>query len=240
MESREVSSLKHQAVPVRGEQSFWGLSHISRLQTRIYTGLLVVVAVIGIPMLGIPSLRHRLYTRIHALYEATGPLSSPPIWAKVGENRHPFPAEFERPVVTRSPSALPGMIDLANRVYRPPETLPSPDAPSTPAPESQGLPETTATDDQATPEFRQGKIEQEAYEILLRSNETIAAMVKGSNPSLRFKLWYAAKRSADAFLVDLIFTQVSDNKEVHYIWEVKISSKEVKPESYNARALAKP
>jgi hypothetical protein len=223
---------------MRGEQSHWGLSHISRAQTRIYMGLLLIVVIIGIPILGIPSLRHRLYTRIHALYEATGPLASPPIWAKVGENRHPFPAEFERPVVTRSP--LPGMIDLANRVYRPPVTLPPPDASSTPAPESQSLPETSASDEQAAPEFKQGKIEQEAYDILLRSSEPIAALVKGSDPSLRFKLWYAAKRSADAFLVDLIFTQVPDNKEVHYIWEVKVSSKEVKPESYNARALARP
>jgi hypothetical protein len=240
MESRELSSLKHQAVPMRSEQGFWGLSHISRVQARVYMVLLVVVVVIGLPLLGIPSLRHRLYMRIHALYEATGPLASPPIWAKVGENRHPFPAEFERPVVTRSPLALPGMIDLTNRVYRPPGTSPPPDASSTPAPESQSLPETSASDDQAPPEFKQGKIEQEAYDILLRSSEPIAALVKGSDPSLRFKLWYAAKRSADAFLVDLIFTQVPDNKEVHYIWEVKVSSKEVKPESYNARALARP
>jgi hypothetical protein len=225
---------------MRGEQSLWGLSHISRAQSRIYMGLLLVVVVIGLPILGIPSLRHRLYTRIHALYEATGPLASPPIWAKIGENRHPFPAEFERPVVTRSPLSLPGMIDLTNRVYRPPVTVPPSDAPGAPAPESQSLPETSASDEQAAPEFKQGKIEQEAYDILLRSSEPIAALVKGSDPSLRFKLWYAAKRSADAFLVDLIFTQVPDNKEVHYIWEVKVSSKEVKPESHNARALARP
>jgi hypothetical protein len=238
MESRELSSSKHQAVPLRGQQNYWGRSHISRAQSRVYTGLLVVVVVIGIPILGIPSLRHRLYTRIHALYEATGPVASPPIWAKVGENRYPFPAEFERPVVTRSPSALPGMIDLANRVYRPPP--PPPDTPSSPPPEPQNLPETSPSDDETQPEFRQGKIEQEAYDILLRSSETIAGMVKGGNPSLRFKAWSAAKRSADAFLVDLTFTQFPDNKEVHYIWEVKMSSKEVKPESYNARALARP
>lgn len=225
---------------MRGEQVFWGLSRISRVQTRVYMALLVVVVVIGLPIVGIPSLRHRLYTRIHALYEATGPLASPPIWAKVGENRHPFPAEFERPVVTRSPSQLPGMIDLANRVYRPPAPAPRREAPSAPVPEPQSLPETSASDEPAAPEFKQGKIEQEAYDILLRSSETIAALVKGSDPSLRFKLWYAAKRTADAFLVDLIFTQVPDNKEVHYIWEVKVSSKEVKPESYNARALARP
>jgi hypothetical protein len=143
-------------------------------------------------------------------------------------------------VVTRSPLSLPGMIDLTNRVYRPPVTVPPSDAPGAPAPESQSLPETSASDEQAAPEFKQGKIEQEAYDILLRSSEPIAALVKGSDPSLRFKLWYAAKRSADAFLVDLIFTQVPDNKEVHYIWEVKVSSKEVKPESHNARALARP
>ena len=201
------------------------------------------MVVLGIPILGIPALRHRLYTRIQALYEATGPVGTPPVWAKVGENRHPFPVEFERPVVTRSPlfAAPPaGMIDLTHKVYRPPGMVPAPDsATSTPA-ESQSLPETGVTDDTAQPEFKQGKIEQEAYDIVLRSSETIAGMVKGSNPSLRFKLWYAAKRSADAFLVDLVFTQVPDNKEVHYIWEVKMTSKEVKPESYNARALAKP
>jgi hypothetical protein len=165
------------------------------------------------------------------------------VWAKVGENRHPFPAEFERPVVTRSPlipAPVPGMIDLSHKVYRPPGTVPELESASSAPAESQSSTETGIIDDTVQPEFKQGKIEQEAYDILLRSNETIAGMVKGSTPSLRFKLWSAAKRSADSFLVDLVFTQVPENKEVHYIWEVKLTSREVKPESYNARALAKP
>src|SRR5262249_14365056 len=155
--------------------------------------------------------------------------------------RYPFPAEFESPVVTRPPLQLPGpppgMIDLTHKVYRPHAAHPAPETHSSPPVEPQTPPETPPPDETAQPEFKQGKVEQEAYDILLHSSDTIAGLVKGSDPSLRFKLWSAAKRSADAFLVDLVFTQVADNKEVHYIWEVKMTSKEVKPESYNARAL---
>jgi len=90
----------------------------------------------------------------------------------------------------------------------------------------------------ADPVYGQGKPEQEAYDLLLKSNEALSGLIKGSNTGQRFKTWGAAKIEEDAFLVKLTFVQTSDNSEVQYIWRVKPASKEISPLSRNARALS--
>jgi hypothetical protein len=90
----------------------------------------------------------------------------------------------------------------------------------------------------ADPVYGQGKPEQEAYDLLLKSNEAISGLIKGSSVGLRFKTWGAAKIDDDAFLVRLTFVQTSDNSEVQYIWRVKPVSKEISPLSRNARVLS--
>lgn len=208
---------------------------IPGIQNRVYTGLMIFVVVIGVPLLGIPSVRNRLYTRVHSVYGAFGPLALkiPPAWAKVGENRYPVPVEFERPVVSRP--ELPRLVTMPNTVIRLGGDVP---VKGSKGADSQGeATQQSAATAPADPVYGQGKAEQEAYDLLLKSNETISGLVKGGNAGLRFKIWGAAKEGDDSFLVRLTFVQTSDNSEVQYIWRVK-PPKEVTPLSRNARALS--
>lgn len=211
-----------------------GRAHRSRIRSNIYTGLLIFIVVIGVPLLGIPSVRNRLYARVHSVYGALGPLpfKPSPAWAKVGENRYPVPVEFERP----RPQAS-GVILLPNTVIRMGGDVHVGESARAQAKvETSREPEAA---DSAAPEFRQGKSEQEAYDLLLKSNEAIAGLIKGNSAALRFKSWSGAKVADDAFLVNVSFLQVSDNTEVQYIWRINLVSKEITPLSRNARALSK-
>ncbi len=87
--------------------------------------------------------------------------------------------------------------------------------------------------------YGQGKIEQEAYDVLIKSSETVAGMVQGKDPSLRFKGWAAARTDEDNFLVRVTFTQTADKSDVPYIWQVKLVSKQVTPLNYYARSVPK-
>ena len=80
-------------------------------------------------------------------------------------------------------------------------------------------------------------MEQQAYDLLLKSNATVAGMVQGNNPSLRFKSWDAASRGDDTYRVRLKF-QSNGNPDEEYIWQVKIQANQVTPLSYNARSIS--
>lgn len=201
----------------------------------VMPAVLVFAVAVGLPMVTVPALRARLRSRIEKLREA---LSSPgvvsqPAFARVGENKEPFPAEYERPV-----SPVPqwrGVIDLAARTYRAEPPAAERSAPADPAPE----PEAAATDQEPT--FRQGPIEQQAYELLLQSNPVLASMAIGGDPTLRFRTWAAARAEEDdALLVKVTFTYLPDNSDREYIWKVKMLAKEVVPLSSYARSLSGP
>jgi hypothetical protein len=85
--------------------------------------------------------------------------------------------------------------------------------------------------------YQKGKEEQDAYDLLLKSNATVAGMVQGSNPSLKFKSWDAAIRGDDTYWVRLKF-QSEENPDEEYIWVVKPQAKEVTPLSHNARSIS--
>src|SRR5437867_10066349 len=208
-----------------------------RARYRVYMGLLLFVAIAGLPLTTVPILRHRFSARVQGLREALGPLpiKPAPAWAKVGENRYPFPAELARPVPNRPQYS--DVIDMSHIIYRARGGVAVPERPAQNERESAAKEE--PLNGEAPPEFRQGKVEREAYDLLLKTNATVAGMVNGSNPGLRFKTWTAAKAEEDAYLVDLTFTQLSDRAELHYTWRVKLSAKEVTPESYHARSLPK-
>ena len=154
--------------------------------------------------------------------------------ALVGENKYEFPAELVRPAPK---FASPGVLALpGSMVFRP-----RGEGSGRAATEASGEPaprEEESSGEKRAPEFRQGAAEKEAFDLLLKSHEGMAALVRGSNPSLRFKTWSAARSEEDAFLVDVTFAD--DGGEAHYVWRVKPSAKEVTPLSHNARALAKP
>jgi hypothetical protein len=201
-------------------------------------GMALFVVLVGLPLVAIPSLRHRLHARVQGFYASLDPRSfkPAPVWSKAGENRYPVPEAFRvpDPPVHR----LPRLIDLTAGTYRPASGEAPPTAET---PDSGWVPETSAASaGEAGPIFRQGEIEREAYDLLLKSSEAMARLVGGSDPSLRFKSWSAGKVEGDAYLVDVAFTGMAEDPETHFIWKVDLVAKKVVPMSRNARALPRP
>ncbi len=239
--TEESEDLKDQAAhlrayPVSANQR---PARADRFRDWFYLGLLAFVVVVGLPIVGVPSLRHRLAGRVQELRTAMSTDSSrpAPLTARVGENQDPLPKEYELPVLPRQPL----LATPAEHLYRmesgrkaePVQTS----EPRTTAPSDSDPSGSQAASADAEPVYRQGKLEQEAYDVLLKSSDLVAGMVQGKDPSLRFKSWSAAKTEDDAFLVRLVFTK--DNAEVPYIWQVKVVSKQITPLSYSARSLTK-
>ena len=229
-----------------------GFSRFYKGRQRIYGALLIFVLAAGLPMAALPSLRGRLLERFEKLKAAAagdvGPLS-----LNVGEYHEPFPAEFEKPAPPPSPpqeSVIDKVYSMAPGVYsRPPAAAgkrPAPQIakPAAPPPATveittPALPAASEAEPsgEAKLNYQTGTIEREAYELVLNSNSTIAGMVQGSNPALRFKSWDAAARGNDTYWVRIRF-QSEGNPDVDYIWQVKLGAKQVTPLSYNARTLS--
>jgi hypothetical protein len=225
-------------------------------------GLLVFVAVAGLPIIGVPSLRHRLSTRVMTLKEAMyGDIK--PATLEIGANHQPFPGEYERPV-PQMPS-IPTLSAVTGAVKSAP-LMPSAPAPATssarsagPRPrtasraakiETPGESTTPAAEEEspqsaeqaassAEPElkYQKGMAEQEAYNLLLKSYAAVAGLVQGSNPSLKFISWDAASRGEDVYWVRLKF-QSEGNPNAEYIWQIKLQSNEAAPLNYNARSIS--
>jgi hypothetical protein len=229
-----------------------GSSRFYKARQRIYGGLLLFVVVVGLPIVAVPSLRHKLATRVQLLKTAMSGVQNP-VMVQVGTNHEPFPAEYEKPVPL-APSIPPpphpvGVFSTAQGGYIPKRggartiaKVATKDAvPSSPASENSEITEQTETTlesgAEAQPKYQQGKIEQEAYHLLIQTNTTVAGMVQGNNPSLQFKSWDAAARGDEVYWVRLKF-QPEGKPEVEYIWQVKLQSKQVAPLSYNARAIS--
>jgi hypothetical protein len=212
-------------------------------------GLLVFVVVVGLPIIGVPYLRHRLSMRVMELKSGwAGDIK--PATLDVGANHEPFPAEYQKfvPPVPRPPdlAEVKRVFDMA------PPSQASPRSPRAssgltkikilpPLPEKTAEPVLQADSQMDKPaesalKYQKGKAEQDAYDLLLKSNAKVAKMVEGSDPSLKFKSWDAANRGEDIYWVRLKF-QSEENPEEEYIWQVKVQSNEVTPLSYNARSI---
>lgn len=229
----QASYFRHEGLPRHRR-----LNRYHALLYRVYFGLLLFVVVVGLPVVGIRSLRHRLATRITILREAWyggGRSAVPPIVAKVGENPEPLPKEYEIPLQTWGKG--PGTFEIPTPVFRAggqaasAQEAPKPRAEEAPEQAESGAGEVTLT-------YQQGETERQAYDIVLKSNESIAGLVQGKDPSLRFVKWAAARRDEDTYWVDLTFKSGSNGAEAHYIWQVTLSSGRVAPLSALARALA--
>jgi hypothetical protein len=222
------------------------------IRKRAYTGLLLFIVLVGLPMVAVPHLRNRLSGRIFELKAAISGDMKPAI-AQVGANHEGFPKEFEIPVpagpqIPPLPSVerkayvmiAPGVI--APSIRRVPGKPRIAEMPSTVIQSEPPVEQTLQADPGASQEaqsdikFQQGGGEKAAYDLLIRSDSTIGGMVKGSNPSLHFKSWDAAHKGEDVYLVRLRF-QSDGNPDAEYIWEVKIQTSEVTPLSYNAKNI---
>jgi hypothetical protein len=225
-----------------------------------YACLLVFVLVAGLSITVIPPLRHRLASRASALRAALVG-EKKPLSAQVGQNPEPLPPEFQRPA---PPAERALQLPPLDRIFTaekgkymrpssPPSALSSPRIPRTPgkvarseAPEEGNAEQNveagqsgTAAASSAESEikYQKGQMEQQAYDLLLKSNPTVAGMVQGSNPSLHFKSWDAASRGDDTYWVRLKF-QSNGNPDEDYIWQVRIQANQVTPLSYNARSIS--
>ena len=226
-----------------------------RRRRQISLGLLVFVVGVGLPLIGVSPLRRRLSTRVMALKSAmAGDIK--PATLGVGANHEPFPAEYQNPVPpapsfaafpqfkskvldAQSPGASaqnlipsrPRHASKAGRIDFPPPPV-NKSAESTEQTEGQ-----TASSPEPELKYEKGKAEQDAYELLLKSNATVAGMVEGRNPALKFKSWDAANRGEDTYWVRLKF-ESAGNPDQEYIWVVKLQSNEVTPLSHNARSIS--
>jgi len=211
-------------------------------------GLLLFVVIAGLPIIGVPSLRSRLSTRVLALKAAMAG-EKKPTSLQVGANQQPFPAEYEKPApqlpkfpelpqkpetaltIPAAPATRPRAGSFRTRI----ETIPQAASVST---ESEGrTDEEPAASKEPELKYQRGKAEQEAYDLLLQSNKTVAGMVQGSDPSVKCKSWDAANRGEDVYWVRLKF-QTEGNPDADYIWVVKLQSKEVTPLSHEARSIS--
>jgi hypothetical protein len=224
-----------------------------KIRGRFYTGLLLFVVVVGLPMIGIPSLRNRLSGRVQALKTAFAGEKAP-VSVKVGENREPFPSELDwhaavLPAAVANPSDK-GILISGGVIYRAAspsskhgspvvyetdklDVLPQPTSVSGQNPAENKAPEAAISDE---PQYAQGKQEQEAYNILLKMNSAAANIVQGNDPSRKFKSWAATKREDGVYWVRFkILT--TEKQDVDYIWQVRIETNQVIPLSHSARSL---
>lgn len=223
----------------------------------LYKGLLMFVVIGGLPLVGLPSLRLQLKTRVWTLGAAVmgQPPRQTPVKATVGENREPFPREYERAQAQERPSYLPKMDAQARSPHRiiiggeeskPREgtasapqgklTTPSVSVPSTVAAVPGESPSGAVSTDS---KYRKGKSEQEAYDLLLSANTTIAGMAKGSDPTLKFQDWAAADMGQESYYVMVTFVQTQENTVRKYIWSVNLTTKVIVPLSAYAREISK-
>jgi hypothetical protein len=212
-----------------------------RKRQRVSMALLLFVVIAGLPIVGVPQWRHRLSERVSTLKTAlSGEIK--PATLEVGANNNPFPREYENPEpVVPKPPVLPPMDRVFTAQPSPPVSRPRParetarikEPPPSPEPSEPAAETPPAA---AEPRYQQGKTEEEAYDLLLSSNPKVAGMVRGSDPSLKFKSWDALGRGDDVYWVRLKF-QSEEDPDAEYIWQVKIQSKEITPLSHNARTL---
>ena len=252
-ESLEPESQTSTMIPTAARERI----HFYRVRHRVYTGFLIFVVIAGLPVVAVPLLRHRLGDRVQVLRLAIVGGYSRMVTAKVGENTAPFPPEYDHAIPHRNYPQLPSYM---NSILTPPDVsqVSPPRTPKKPkaVPEAKAAAETTEklTEQQteqhaqaaqqaetpaqdAEPVYQQGRIEQEIYDVLLKSDASVAALVQDKNPSYRFKSWDVAKREEDLYWVRIIFTQVPAKTDLECIWQVQLMSKQVMPLNFNARSL---
>jgi len=235
-----------------GERTYQAPSGFYRGRSRFYTFLLLFVVVVGLPILGVPQLRQRLSARIMFFKTAVAG-NVVPVVARVGANPEPFPSEYEKPeppvrqayelpppaaILTHTPTISVPAAPNSSPIRAATELKSAESRLEPEGEESAGQSGAEAEEPEAAgPKYQQGKIEQEAYDLVLQSNAKIADLVHGSNPSLHFVSWDVAQISNDIFWVRLKF-QAEGSPDREYIWQVKLSSKEVTPLSYHARSIS--
>ena len=223
-------------------------------RNKVSIALVIFIVVVGLPIIGVPSLRGKLYGRVMALKSAmSGEIK--PAMLNAGSNHEPFPAEFERPeppppqaalikanldkVFTTDGAAINPATAAGRRAPAKgakPGVAPVPLGAAAEPAETQPPVQSSAPGENE-PKYQRGKAEQDAYDILLKVNPVVAGLIEGKDPSLKFRSWDAAGRGDDVFWVRLKF-QAEGIPDSEYIWQVKVQANQAIPLNYNARNLA--
>jgi hypothetical protein len=227
----------------------------SHYHDRIYLALLLFVVIGGLPIVGVSSLRARFHDRIQLLRSAARGERAPqaPAAATIGEARDPFPKEYEKPQARPSymqkfeaPPRAPYRIAIGGEEPAPARKLPGVETSKSKPVNEIDLPPTlsdvksaAASDTGGAPQYRKGKSEQEAYDLVVKANATLAGMIQGADPALKFQDWSALSTGQDSYNVMIAFLQTADNEVRKYIWSVKVATKEVVPLSSYARGISK-
>jgi hypothetical protein len=179
---------------------------------------------------------------------------------RVGDNREPFPKEYEHPttrpdylarldlrpkqmhVVISDQGVVPAVKRAPVRIVVGSDDAQAGEKPSTQT--SAGASEAAAagaagSDKPAAPAYQKGKGEQEAYDLLVSSSKALSEMLKGSNPALKFQDWGAAAMGENSYNVMVTFVQAAGDVPQKYIWNVKLSSKEVIPVNSLAMSISR-
>jgi|GEM_PF-912001 len=223
-----------------------GHSHAYDGRKRFYSILLLFVVVVGLPIVSVPPLRHRLVKRVVAFQEAILGKSGP-VMANMDEEQLPFPEEFEK---SASGESVSGDFLPMDRIFTAQSAdsgtqIDTPYALITPESATEDTvfsgiaaeEDTSESDSNDGIVYTQGEVEQEMYALVLGANPRVAEMVNSDDPSLRFQSWGGAKRSEDIYWIRLVF-QNEDDLDVEYIWQVELQTNQVLPLSYNARNIS--
>jgi len=217
---------------------------------RVYGGLLLFVVAGGLLVAAVPALRGRLVSRVRALRAAVAEDAGPAM-VRLGEEQEPIPAEYERlePQAAQILRSLPDAVLQAPRPDYAPARAPLRTAPrltrgkaetaeaETGAAEEPPAEAEPSADSESGPEYRQGAVEKEAYDLLLQSIPAAAQLVQGSEASLQFLSWDAAGRGEDLYWVRLKFRR-DGAQDTEYIWQVRLQSRQVTPLNFNARGIS--
>ena len=207
-----------------------------KARRRVYGGVLIFAVAAGILLVVVPALRARLIDRIYTLKTATTGKTQTEI-TPMGESDIPYPEEFLRPATRTVVSHPPDEPLQRRRIVVQPDVssgMPSITPPVLLGAADSGVIAEAEEEDDDSLRFRQGEIEQEAYEKTLAANEKLASMVQGGDHELSFKTWGAVQRDVGVYWVRVIFQNAS-GADMEYLWQTDISSGKTAPLNFNAR-----
>lgn len=220
-------------------------------RTLFYGALLLFIVAAGLPIAGIPALRHRLLDRAQALYRAyagdTGPVT-----AELDAQQQPYPEEYKR-----APSEFPNpgqgtpedwIFNKAKEEFAKqpdsslalitPKTAPTnAESDASREKKASGDTDSGASDSDTSSWYSKGESEQNAYDLVIKSYPKVAGMVEGSDSSLKFISWGGMKRADDEYWIRLLF-KTGEGLEEEFIWDVNLKTKKVTPLSHNARSIS--
>jgi hypothetical protein len=229
-----------------GDPASTAFSGFYKTRRRVYGVLLLFILAAGLPISAIPKWRERLLSRTWAFKNAFTGKRSPAV-IRVGQIQEPLPPEFQTPAAptptipplakvhsTAQGGYIPGTHELrASSTSESRKKILSAAVREEEAAE-ESAPDSSIADNE--PKYRQGGAEQQAYDLLMASIPMVADIVKGNNPSYRFRSWDAAARGDDLFWVRLKL-QAEGQAEADYIWQVKLEAKKASPLNHNARSI---